>query len=98
MTRIDKRESEIEDLHELEIGVPEFEDVDLEDVRKVDEHVVTGFFLAAGNVEADGDDVHVLPPRCEAVLEREGIQPRSRGLYNLGEAQDSGDVPDFSVS
>ncbi|KAJ3508385.1 hypothetical protein NMY22_g16636 [Coprinellus aureogranulatus] len=53
----------------------ELENVDLEKVGKVDEHVRLGFFLSAGDVEAHCDDVDALPPFRELVFHGEGVQP-----------------------
>lgn len=46
----------------------------LEEVTEVDKHVISGFLLSAGNVEADGDHIETLAPLCEFVLHSKGVQ------------------------
>ena len=53
----------------------------LEQVGKVDEHVVPRFFLPARDVETDSDDVEALAALCKSMLDREGVEPR-RGEGN----------------
>lgn len=53
--------------------------------------------LAAGDIETDGDDVHVLPARREAVFEGEGVETHRGGLDDLGEMQESGDRANLAV-
>lgn len=55
----------------------ELEDVDLEEIRKVDEHVGFGLFLAAGDVETDGDDVEAFTAFGEFVFDGEGVETGS---------------------
>jgi hypothetical protein len=65
--------------------VSEFKDIDLEQVGKVDEHVVAGFLLSAGDVETDGDDVHALAALGKLVLDGEGVEPRRSETDDFGE-------------
>ena len=55
----------------------ELEDVDLEEVGEVDEHVGFGLFLAAGDVETYGDDVEALTAFCKLVFDGEGVETGS---------------------
>lgn len=46
----------------------------LEQVGEVDQHVVPCLLLSAGDVYADGYDVHAFPTAGELVFEGEGVE------------------------
>lgn len=46
----------------------------LEQVGKVDKHVVPRLLLSTCDVEADGDDVHALPALGKFVLDGKGVE------------------------
>jgi hypothetical protein len=59
----------------------------LQKIGEVDQHVVPRLFLPAGDVYADGDDVHASPPTSELVFEGKRVQTRSSQGDYFGEAE-----------
>jgi hypothetical protein len=46
----------------------------LQKVREINEHIVPSFFLSAGNVNADCDDVDAFATFGKLVLDGKGVQ------------------------
>jgi hypothetical protein len=59
--------------------------VHLEEVREINEHVITCLFLPARNVETDRDDVETLAAFRKLVFYREGVQSRCCERDNVGQ-------------
>lgn len=57
----------------------------LQEVGEIDKHVlVTGIFLPASDVQADGDDIHTLSALGKLVLQGERIESYGRVTYAFG--------------
>lgn len=79
-------------MDELEVGVTELEDIDLEEVGEIDEHVRLRFFLSTCDVEAHCDDVETFPAFRELVFDGEGVEPCCGEANLFGEPQGVGDA------
>jgi hypothetical protein len=69
----------------------------LEEVREIDEHIVTRLLLSACDIETDSDDVEALPPFRKLVLHCESVQSRCRKRDNVRQSQNRSDALDFAV-
>lgn len=69
----------------------------LEEVREIDEHIVTRLFLPACNIETDSNDVEALPPFRKLMLHGESVQSRCRKRNNVRQSQNRGNALDFAI-
>jgi hypothetical protein len=69
----------------------------LEEVREIDEHIVTCLLLPACNIETDSDNVEAFPPFRKLVLHCESVQSRCRKRDNVRQSQNRSDALDFAV-
>ncbi len=65
----------------------ELEDVYLQEIREIDEHVLPCFLLTTRYVYTDGDDVQILPSLGEFVLDGKSVHANRGGSYNVGETE-----------
>lgn len=71
--------------------------VHLEEVREINEHIVTRLLLPTCYIEADSDDVEALPPFRKLVLHCESVQSRCRKRDYVGQSQNRSNALDFAI-